>query len=94
MPISKTEVVRIAGLARLKLTPDEPEHFSHDLSRIVDYVDCLNRVDTRDIEVGVRIDSPGRTLRDDITRPSLTVEEALRNAPETEDTYFVVPRVI
>ncbi len=94
MPISKKEVARIAGLARLKLTPDELDNFSRDLSRIVDYVDCLDRVDTRGIDSGVRTDSPGRTCRDDVARPSLAVDDALRNAPETQDTYFIVPRVI
>lgn len=94
MPISRKEVARVAGLARLKLTPEELDEFSQDLSRIVDYVACLERVDTRGIDVGIRTDSPKRAWREDVARPSLAVEEALRNAPEKVDTYFVVPRVI
>jgi aspartyl-tRNA(Asn)/glutamyl-tRNA(Gln) amidotransferase subunit C len=94
MPISKEQVARVAGLARLRLTPDELDKFSRDLSRIVDYVACLDRVDTRGIDVGMQSDLPRRALRDDIARPSLAVDEALRNAPEIKDTYFIVPRVI
>lgn len=94
MPISKEQVARVAALARLKLTPDELDKFSHDLSRIVDYVACLDRVDTSEIDIGIRTDSRGRACRDDIARPSLPVDDALRNAPVSRDTFFIVPRVI
>ncbi len=94
MPISREQVARVAALAGLKLTPDQLDEFSQDLSRIVDYVACLERVDTGGIDIDMGTDSPGRAGRDDIVRPSLAVEDALRNAPETRDTYFVVPRVI
>jgi len=94
MPISKKEVARVAGLARLRFTPDKLDRISKDLSRIMDYVDCLKRIDTRDIDIGDHKDRPEQGLREDIARPSLPVGEALRNAPETKDTYFVVPRVI
>lgn len=94
MPISKEQVARVAELARLKLTADELDRFSRELSRIIDYVDCLNRVDIDDIVLDARPTEPGRADRDDVVRPSLPVGDVLRIAPETKDTYFVVPRVI
>jgi aspartyl-tRNA(Asn)/glutamyl-tRNA(Gln) amidotransferase subunit C len=94
MPISKEQIARVAELARLKLTSHELDQFSRELSRIIDYIDCLNRVDVDDIDLDARPITPGRAGRDDVVGPSLPVADVLRIAPETKDTYFVVPRVI
>jgi aspartyl-tRNA(Asn)/glutamyl-tRNA(Gln) amidotransferase subunit C len=94
MPISKEQVAHVAGLARLKLNPDELDRFSRELSRIIDYADCLNRIDTDGVDTDVRPAGPKRAVRDDVVQPSLPVEDVLRIAPETKDTYFIVPRVI
>ena len=93
MPIAKKQVAHVARLARLELSPEELAQYSRELTKIVEYIDCLEAADTS----GVDISAPTVAFvahRDDIVRPSLTVNEALKNAPETKDDYFIVPRVM
>ncbi len=85
--------MHVAALAKLKLSPDELGKFSRELSQIIDYVDRLAAVDTRGVVVGAEPLATG-TYRADTVCDSLPVEEALRNAPEKKDTFFVVPRVM
>jgi aspartyl-tRNA(Asn)/glutamyl-tRNA(Gln) amidotransferase subunit C len=94
MPVPREAVAHIAELARLKLTPDELDRYSTELVRIVEFFDRLAAVDTEGIEVSARFTRARHVFREDEVSPSLPVEEALRNAPETKDNYFIVPRVI
>jgi aspartyl-tRNA(Asn)/glutamyl-tRNA(Gln) amidotransferase subunit C len=93
MPISKEEVARIAELAGLKLSPEELDTHTVDLARIIDYFERLSTIDTSEISPR-QASADTAALRDDVVCPSLSAEEALKNAPETEDNYIIVPRVI
>jgi aspartyl-tRNA(Asn)/glutamyl-tRNA(Gln) amidotransferase subunit C len=93
MPIDREEIFRIARLARLKLHQTELEALSHDLTRIVAYVDRLEEVNTEHIESrGPKWISLDK-LRPDRAQPSLSPGDALRNAPRTADGFFRVPKV-
>jgi len=94
MPVPREAVAHIAELARLQLTPDELDRYSTELVRIVEFFDRLATVDTEGIEVSTRFTRARHVFREDEVRPSLPVEEALKNAHETKDNYFIVPRVI
>ncbi len=94
MPVPREAIAHIAELARLKLTPAELDRYSTELVRVVEFFDCLAAVDTEGIEVSTPFIKGRHVFRDDEIRPSLPVEEVLRNAPETKDNYFIVPRVI
>jgi aspartyl-tRNA(Asn)/glutamyl-tRNA(Gln) amidotransferase subunit C len=92
--LTKEEVAEIAFLARLRLGEDEAERLRGDLSQILDYVEELRGLDTEGIEPmthAVPMDCP---LREDVVSPSLSADEALAEAPEREEDYFVVPRVV
>ena len=93
--ISQEEVEHVAELARLQLTREESEQFTLQLSSILKYVEELNAVDTTGVcpTTSVVADDAG-TLRDDEVRPSLSPEQALRNAPEAVDGFFHVPHII
>ncbi len=98
MPITQTEVEKIAGLANLELTAEEKDLFSNQLAAIVEYVDQLNELDTSGIEPW-RHRSAGEmnesyATRDDKVEPSLGRERALDQAPDSDDGHFLVPRVI
>jgi len=94
MPIPPEEVRRIATLANLEFSPEEIEHFSHDLSRILDYIDLLKEVDTEGIEPLKHVfDRPGSGRADELGE-CLPVEIALRDAPDRQGDLFKVPRVI
>ena len=98
MAITRTDVEKIAELARLELTTEETDLFTEQLSSIIGYVEKLNELDTGDVQpMSHCVPTGGDTeyaLRDDQVRPSLGQTLALENAPDTEAGYFRVPRVI
>lgn len=97
MEISEEQVRYIAGLANLELTPDELQSHRKDLAEILTYVEQLSQLPTDDVEPMTHVVYPGSenyTLRDDQRQPSLPVETALANAPESGAGHFKVPRVI
>ncbi|NIP30294.1 MAG: Asp-tRNA(Asn)/Glu-tRNA(Gln) amidotransferase subunit GatC [Candidatus Dadabacteria bacterium] len=94
MKISKKEVENTAELARLEFEDDELQIFTDQLGNILEYIKNLNELDTEDIEPtshAIEINIP---LREDVVNQWINVEEALQNAPEREDDFFVVPKVI
>ncbi len=97
--VTMQEVERVAELAHLKLTPDETGNMVHDLNAILDYVAQLNELDTAvviplaqlsELE-GTQIAS---SLRDDAIKPSLNRAEVMSQAPESDQAFFKVPKVI
>lgn len=98
MPITQTEVEKIAGLANLELTAEEKHLFSSQLVAIVEYVDQLNELDTSSVKpwkqrsAGELIES--YAVRADAVAPSLGQQQSLEQAPEHDDGHFLVPRVI
>jgi len=93
--LTRSDVQRIAALAHLELTGDEQELFTAQLSQILHYAEQIQQVDTRGIAPMAHVGSE-HTERDDEPRPSLSVEDALANAPDAapEAGLFRVPRVI
>ncbi len=94
MKISLKEVSHIAHLARLELSQEELERFSVQLSNILSYMEKLNELDTSDIEPTSHVIPLKNVFREDQVFPSLSVQDALRNAPEKSDNFFRVPRII
>jgi len=93
MPIVEDQISHVARLARLNLTPSESAEFSRELTQIIEYFDRLAPIDTDHIDLKPR-NSSESALREDTIQPSLTVDEALKNAPEQKENFFIVPRVI
>ena len=92
--ISPDEVREIALLARLHLTDEEVARMTGDLDAILGYVEALREVDTSAVEPmthAVPFDCP---VRPDEVGPALSVDEALKNAPRREASFFQVPRVV
>ena len=94
MPISRNTARRVSRLARLDLTPEELDKISLELTQIVDYFERLTAVDTEGIKIGAGIIGSPSMLREDTVRPSLTVKQALANAPESKGGFFLTPRVL
>ncbi|MGD2064522.1 MAG: Asp-tRNA(Asn)/Glu-tRNA(Gln) amidotransferase subunit GatC [Nitrospirota bacterium] len=88
------QVTRIADLARLDLAVEESAAMAAQLTRILDYIDQLNRLDTSAVEPTTNPIELGDVFREDEVRPSLPTELALANAPATDGAFFIVPRVI
>lgn len=94
MPIPPEEVRRIATLANLELSPEEISRYSHDLFRILDYIDQLKEVDTGETPPLVHVFERRGKSRPDVTGPCLQVESILKNALDHQGDLFKVPRVI
>jgi aspartyl-tRNA(Asn)/glutamyl-tRNA(Gln) amidotransferase subunit C len=93
--LSREDVLRIAELARLELTPDEVELFTRQLADILKYVEQIQALDTTGVAPTSHV--MHRPLeRDDAPAASLSRTAALANAPDaaTEAGLFKVPRVI
>ena len=92
--ITSDEVERVARLARLRLTEEERETMTSQLDAILGYMDKLSLLDTAGIEPTTTVIPMVSVMRDDVVRPSLSQEDALANAPDREDVFFRVPRII
>jgi aspartyl-tRNA(Asn)/glutamyl-tRNA(Gln) amidotransferase subunit C len=92
--IGREEVERIAGLARLSLAPDEAEALAGDLARILEYAESLEALDTGEVEPTAHaIPLPMPTRPDEPVQP-IDAQLAVSNAPRSEGTAFVVPKVL
>jgi aspartyl-tRNA(Asn)/glutamyl-tRNA(Gln) amidotransferase subunit C len=92
--VTLKEVEYIAELARLKFSEDELQNFTHQLNQILKYVEKLNELDTENVEPLSHPIEGNNVFREDILRPSISREEALKNAPDSDDEFFKVPKVI
>lgn len=93
MPLTATEVRKIADLARLELSNDELTRYSSQLSQILHYVEKLNGLDLDAIQPTAHAVFVPTPLREDETKPFLGHQEALSVAPDREENFFRVPKV-
>jgi len=110
MKVTDKDVTYVADLANLELTEEERTHMVRDLNSILEYIDRLNQLDTDKVEPMAQVSDRygvdesevggGRfayASRGDILeglRKSLPHEEAIRNAPDGDENFFKVPKVI
>lgn len=84
----------LAHLSRLTFNEEEKEAIKSDLKEMISFVEKLNEVDTSDVEPLLHITPHQNILRDDVIEGSITREEALKNVPNTDGEYILVPKVI
>jgi aspartyl-tRNA(Asn)/glutamyl-tRNA(Gln) amidotransferase subunit C len=84
----------VSHLARLELSPADRDQMARQLSAILDYVDQLRQVNTEGVEPLAHPLKVHNVFRGDAPRPSLTVDEALSNAPDRRGDFFGVPAVL
>ena len=94
MAVTIKDVEHIAELARLKFNENELDNFTHQLNEILSYVDKLNELDTENAEPLSHPVENINVFRDDKVKPSVPTEEALKNAPDKNESFFKVPKVI
>jgi aspartyl-tRNA(Asn)/glutamyl-tRNA(Gln) amidotransferase subunit C len=90
----KISTEHLARLARLSLSNEEKELFGGQLDNILDYMGKLDELDTSNVLPTSHVISINNVVRDDLPKPSLGSEEALKNAPDRTDKFFRVPRII
>ncbi len=102
MSVSEQDVARVAELASLELTSGEKSRMLRDLNSVLDYFAQLNELDTATVPPMTQVASgefagahePGSQTRPDEVAPSLSRERVLACAPDTDGTFFKVPKVI
>jgi aspartyl-tRNA(Asn)/glutamyl-tRNA(Gln) amidotransferase subunit C len=94
MALSTTEVQHIARLAALALSPAEVERLAGELTAILEHVDQLNEVDTRDVPATAHLAVLAMPLRPDIPVPGLPEEVATAGAARVVAGGFAVPRFV
>lgn len=92
--LNPNEIRRLARLARLKVSEDDLQGLSQELSKIVSLVNQLAEVPTEGIEPMVHAFDLQNVLAPDRVQPSLPRDEALRNAPSHDGECFLVPAVL
>lgn len=107
MKVTEQDVRYVEDLSNLELSEAERTRMVKDLNSTLEYIDQLNELDTANVEpmaqtadrYGVDATKAGSArfayaLREDVARPSLPHEEAVRSAPDADGTFFRVPKVI
>jgi aspartyl-tRNA(Asn)/glutamyl-tRNA(Gln) amidotransferase subunit C len=91
MAITRDEVLHVARLARLELSDEEVERFTEQLSAILEAVAKVSELDLSDVEPTAHPLDLVNVWAEDEPRPSLSIDEALANAPDRHDGFFKVP---
>jgi aspartyl-tRNA(Asn)/glutamyl-tRNA(Gln) amidotransferase subunit C len=94
MAIDRTTVEKVAKLARLQLSPEELDRYGKQLGAILDYIAKLEKLDVKGLEPLAHAVHTSNVFREDAPRPSLPRDAALQNAPEKNDDFFIVPKIV
>ncbi len=94
MPLTSSDVKRIAHLARIEISAAETEQTLVQLNQIFRLIEQLQSVDTAGIEPMSHPLGGGQRLREDVAGEQAGRESIMRNAPASQDGLFLVPRVI
>jgi aspartyl-tRNA(Asn)/glutamyl-tRNA(Gln) amidotransferase subunit C len=98
MPITESDVEKIAQLAHMEITPDELKVFAPQMAEIVSYVEQLNEVATSNVAPALGGLTPAGeatdSAREDTVTPSLGQKTALAEAPDAASGHFRVPKVL
>ena len=84
----------VAHLARLSLSPEEEQKLGAQLNNIIGFVEQLKSVDVSNVEPTAHAVPTVNVTRADEVRPSLSHDEAMRNAPKKAGGLFVVPKIV
>ncbi len=94
MSLDKATVAKIARLARIKVPDADLEALAGELSNILDWIEQLNEVDTRDVQPMTHVAVMKLNWRDDEATGAPPRDDVIANAPEERDGFFTVPKVV
>jgi aspartyl-tRNA(Asn)/glutamyl-tRNA(Gln) amidotransferase subunit C len=92
--VDEATVKRIARLARIRITEEEARGLEQELSGILAWVEQLDEVDTEGVEPMTRVVPIELKMRDDVVTDGEIADAVTRNAPMTDDHFYVVPKVV
>ncbi|MCP4522504.1 MAG: Asp-tRNA(Asn)/Glu-tRNA(Gln) amidotransferase subunit GatC [Cytophagales bacterium] len=94
MTIDEKLVQDIAHLARLEVAKENEQEMAQELTKILDWMEQLNEVNTDEVEPLIHMSTELNVMREDEEGNILGHEEGLKNAPKKDSNYFRVPKVI
>ena len=94
MNITKEQLKHIANLSNLNFSDEELDKYLVDMTGIVDFVNQLNEINTDDVEITTSILGEYNIFREDEVKESFDRELLLKNAPDSQDGMFKIPKVI
>ena len=94
MAVDEDTVRKIARLARIKVPESALAPMAQELSKLLDWVEQLNELDTSKVEPMTTSIAMKLKMRDDVVTDGGIAEDIVRNAPGHEDTFFTVPKVV
>lgn len=94
MEVNDALIEKLGRLAQLRFDSGEKEQIRKDLQRMIGFIEKLQELDTTGVEPLLHMSAGTDRLRDDLVNGSCSREEALRNAPQADNQYFRVPKVI
>ena len=94
MEVNDAMIENLATLARLHFNEDEKKEIKEDLQRMIAFIDKLNELNTDGVTPVLHMSDEINVFREDKIQGSISREEGLKNAPETDGVFFKVPKVI
>lgn len=95
MQVDDALLTKLEKLSYLKISDDKREEIIHQLSEIVSFVDNLSELDTDNVDDKFAMNSSSTFLREDTPYCDTTInDDILKNAPRSDDHFFVVPKII
>ena len=94
MKLNNETITKIAHLARLEVNDSERDVLIKDMNKILSFMEKLNELDTTGVEPLIYLTNEVNVYREDEVQKEITVEEALRNAPNQDGAYFRTSKVI
>ena len=92
--ISRADVEYVAGLAHLTLDEATQDRLVKEMGEILTYMDKLNELDTSKVDPMMHVQEMSNVYREDIVGHSLARDTALKNAPKSDEEYFLVPKIL
>ena len=92
--IDQSQTKKVAQLSRLELSDAEVEEFTSQLSAILEYVEKMNELDTTGVQPLAHCLPISNVLREDSAKESLGTEKVLANAPQRDEEFFKVPKIL
>ena len=94
MKINQNVISKLARLSKLKFNEEEMKLISNDLSKMLEFINQLQELDTEGIDPLIHVNEEINNWREDQVQGMISQEEALSNSPVKDGTYFKLPKVL
>ena len=94
MKVSGELIDKLANLAKIEFGDKAKSDIKNDMNKMLEFVDKLNEINTEGIDPLIFMSEEINVLREDISKETITQKEALKNAPQHDSNYIMVPKVV